>query len=103
MCVCVCVSVAGEDYIITESILRFGACENKQCLPVTIVDNDIIEDAETFQVTLAPSTLGLSNRFTLDPRITTVTIEDGDSELYFSTQSLTNSDLSIAFSLQWLL
>ena len=101
MCVCVYGSVAGEDYRLAENnILRFGACEKKQCLPITIVDNDIIEDTETFEVTLAPA-LGLSNRFTLDPRVTTITIEDGDSELFQLETSQTVN--SLTFSLQWLL
>ena len=52
------------DYIGLSIILNFPACETKQCVDVTIVDDDVSEGDESFDVTLE-RTPGLNVRITL--------------------------------------
>ena len=40
------------DYIGLSTILSFPACETKQCVDVTIVDDDVLENVESFSVSL---------------------------------------------------
>ena len=54
------------DYMGRSIILNFPACETKQCVDVTIVDDDVSEGDESFNVTLE-RTPGLNMRITLDP------------------------------------
>ena len=55
--------------------LRFGACAKRQCLTVDIIDNNLIEDTETFTLTLLR---GSPDDIMLDPTVATVSIEDED-------------------------
>ena len=68
--------------------MNFSACSKKECLTVDIIDNDSIEDAETFTITLQPLSQDFTERIILSPNVTTVTIEDEDSKF---------PDLSSAF------
>ena len=58
--------------------LRFGACAKRQCLTVDIIDNNLIEDTETFTLTLKHPPRGGTADIVLDPTVATVTIEDED-------------------------
>ena len=60
--------------------LEFSPSVMSITVPVTIVDDDILENPETFSAVLTtgdPSVL-------LDPDVATVTINDNDSEIYTS-------------------
>ena len=66
------------DYIGLSTILRFPACETEQCVNVTIIDDEVLENVESFDVTLE-RTPGLDMRITLDPvhGVVEITDEDG--------------------------
>ncbi|CAI8026680.1 FRAS1-related extracellular matrix protein 2 [Geodia barretti] len=68
----------GSDYRVRDPTLRFGACAMRQCLTVDIIDNNLIEDAETFNLTLIHLPRGSTDDITLHPTVATVTIEDED-------------------------
>ena len=71
--------VLGSDYGLEREILRFGACETRQCLMLPIVNDDVIEDMESFSIHLEKS-LGLSNRFTVDLSVKVINITDDDGK-----------------------
>ena len=71
--------VQGSDYRVRDPTLRFGACAKRQCLTVDIIDNNLIDDAETFNLTLIHPPRGSTDDITLHPTVATVTIEDEDS------------------------
>ena len=65
-----------EDYNASPMTLEFSSSVMSITVPVTIVDDDILENPETFSAVLTtgdPSVL-------LDPDVATVTINDNDSE-----------------------
>ena len=66
------------DYIGLSSILNFAACETRQCVNVTIVDDTVNELVEEFDITLE-RTLGLNTRISLDPVDARVVINDEKS------------------------
>ena len=68
----------GSDYRVRDPTLRFGACAMRQCLTVDIIDNNLIEDAETFTLTLKHPHRGSTDDIVLDPTVATVTIKDED-------------------------
>ena len=70
------------DYIGLSTILSFPACETKQCVNVTIVDDEVLENVELFDVTLE-RTPGLDMRIRLDPVDGVVEIIDDDG-LFFA-------------------
>ena len=80
--------VQGRDYTLNDRALNFGACSKKECLTVDIIDDDLIEDTETFTITLQPPSQDFTERIILSPNVTTVTIEDEDSKF---------PDLSLVF------
>ena len=61
------------------TILMFEACQKRSCVTVTIVDDDILEMTESFDVTLE-RTPGLDSRITLRPVDGVVEITDEDGE-----------------------
>ena len=69
------------DYIGLSTILSFLACETKQCVDVTIVDDEVSEGDESFDVTLE-RTPGLNMRITLDPVDGIIRIIDNDKGEY---------------------
>ena len=75
-------SALNQDFQLTETFLRFISCSRRQCFDIVIIDDDIIEDVEMFNITLWPPPFGLPRRFTLSPNVTTVTIENDDSTLF---------------------
>ena len=72
-------SVSGQDYRPPINNLRFGMCEKKECFPIEIINDDLIEETESFNVTLEKST-GLSRFFNIleGSRVETVFIIDND-------------------------
>ena len=70
------------DYISVSTILMFEACQRRSCVTVTIVDDEVLENVESFNVTLE-RTPGLDMRITLDPVDAVVEITDDDGLLIF--------------------
>ena len=68
--------VQGLDYTLNDRAVNFGACSKKECLTVDIIDDDLIEDTETFTITLQPPSQDFAERIILSPNVTTVAIED---------------------------
>ena len=65
---------------IYQSLEGFGNSVRRQCVNVTITDNDVREDAETFTVTLErPSNRSLP-KILIRPAMVTVTILDNDGK-----------------------
>ena len=67
----------GSDFSVKHEVLRFGACEKRQCITIPILDDNIVEDTESFSIHLEKS-LGLSNRFMIDPGVKVINITDND-------------------------
>ena len=65
------------DFIGFSSILNFAACETRQCVNVTIVDDSVNEPVEEFDITLQ-RTLGLDTRISLEPVDARVEIYDNE-------------------------
>ena len=61
------------------AILTFAACQRRRCVNVTIENDAVLEDAESFDVTLE-RTFDLDNRITLDPVDGEIEITDNDSK-----------------------
>ena len=71
----------GNSIVGTTIILGFAQCEKKSCVSVSIVDDVIVEDVETYGITLEKTPdLGL----TLDPADGVVKITDNDGRHYNS-------------------
>ena len=68
-----------EDYgaIPIPPVLRFGRCEKKNCVNVTIINDNRLEETESFNISLE-GRRGLSSRFVFDPQEMSVTITDED-------------------------
>ena len=60
-----------------DTILRFSACDRKNCVKVFIVNDIILENDESFDLTLERTT-GLDSRITLNPVNGVVEITDND-------------------------
>ena len=72
-------TVAGIDYEETTSLLAFGpSLPTRQCANVAILQNTILEGAESFSVQL---TAASSDTVVLAPATATVLITDQDSKL----------------------
>ena len=67
------------DYIGLSMDLSFAACETRQCVNITIVDDFVDEPDEEFDVTLE-RTIGLDPRISLRPVNAMVLIEDNDGK-----------------------
>ena len=65
------------DYIGLSTILSFPTCGTRQCVNVSIVDDDVMENVESLHVTLE-RTPGLDVRITLDPVDGVIEIRDDD-------------------------
>ena len=71
-----------EDYRAVDTVLTFGANTPEQCVNISIRDDDVVEQTESFIVTLERP-LDLNNSVSLSPTQQTITIinEDGKSTL----------------------
>ena len=67
---------SGEDYMISATV-SFAACQRKSCVMVAIIDDEILENIESFNFTLE-RTSELDTRITLDPVDGVVEIDDND-------------------------
>ena len=65
------------DYGELSTILSFPTCGTRQCVNVTIVDDDVLENVESFDVTLERNT-SLDMRITLDPVDGIISIGEGN-------------------------
>ena len=80
-CLTVLTTVSPMDYIaVSFPFLMFGACERRRCVNVTIENDVVLEDTESFDVTLERTT-GLDGRITLDPVDGEIEITDNDGKL----------------------
>ena len=70
----------GTDYVIAKS-LNFSGCEERVCVSPTIVDDDIVENEESFIVSLE-RTSDLDSRISLSTDTTLVTILDDGNYWY---------------------
>ena len=73
----------GDDYqSLMQLQLEFAAGETRRQFNVTIVDDNVIEDVESFQLSLSITSDIISKGVQLGPNATaTVTIKDSDGEL----------------------
>ena len=58
-------------------MLRFGSCDKRNCITVQIINNDKLEETESFNISLEGAR-GLSSAFIFDPHEVSVTITDED-------------------------
>ena len=65
------------DYGALSIVLMFDSCQVRSCADISIVNDTILENDESFDVTLS-RTIGLDNRITLDPVDAVVVITDND-------------------------
>ena len=72
-------SVSGRDYRPPTRNLTFGLCETREYFPIEIIDDSLIEETESFNVTLEKS-IGLDRFFNIleGSRVETVFIIDND-------------------------
>ena len=56
--------------------LKFDSCETRQCTNITIMNDMLVENTESFSVTLV-RTADLDTRITLDPDVGEIVITDG--------------------------
>ena len=72
--ICVYLPLSGEDdFVPVSTALRFERCGNRNCTNIPIQSDEIMEEAETFTITL-DRTFGLDPRIQLDPSEGVVTI-----------------------------
>ena len=76
-----CHTVTPMDYGARDVILMFGACDTRECVNVTIVDDTEDEQDEDLVYNLT-RTLGLNPNIILDPVNGVIEIEDDDEGLY---------------------
>ena len=69
----------GSDYaaLSNPTLLRFGACETRQCVTIQIINDDKLEETESFNISLEGSH-GVSSQFILDPQQASIYITDED-------------------------
>ena len=70
---------ASDDYVAVNKTLTFASLE-KQCLNVSIVNDNELENEEEFSLTLTT----MEDRVRLDPDSTTVRITDDDGKAILS-------------------
>ena len=66
------------DYGSVTTTLPFAACEDMSCQNISIVDDEVLENTESFFATLERN--GLDSRITLNPTRAEIEILDDDSE-----------------------
>ena len=70
---------AGTDYTHVSRSLTFNATVRTQMVEVLIIDDDIVENSEVFNLTLVST----DSAVLLNPSTSTITIEDVDSKLQY--------------------
>ena len=76
-----CLSTLGRggDYgaLANPTLLRFGACETRQCVTIQIINDDRLEETESFNVSLEGAG-EVNSTFILDPQQAVIYITDED-------------------------
>ena len=70
----------------------FGACQKRSCINITINDDEINEDDESFEVTLQ-HTSDLDDRIIIAPMTAEINIIDDDCKLNIIHSVLYNMDI----------
>ena len=87
-----------DDYLsVVFGVLAFNACQRRQCLNVSIVDDLVLENTERFSVLLT-RTADLDQRITLDPVNGVVDILDNDGSTVWVTTYIHTLALSLVCS-----
>ena len=71
----------GDDFRLNDRVLRFRECQKRRCLTLQIVNDELNENIETFNLTLQPSDQGYRKNITLRPNKTAITIIDDEGML----------------------
>ena len=74
---CTSFAVAPVDYGAVSALLIFNSCESRHCIDILITNDEVLEDTESFSVTLV-KTADLDPRITLDPVTGETKITDND-------------------------
>ena len=64
------------DYSAASGVLTFSSSSRQQCVDITVVDDSVLEPLEKFLLKIDTTV----DRVVLEPKLTTVAIEDNDSE-----------------------
>ena len=76
-----------SDYVAQSTTVSFGSCDKRKCVTVSIVDDVILENPESFHITVErPS--DVDTRITVDPAAGAVTITDDDGKHFAHVSSL---------------
>ena len=86
-------ATAGEDYMMSAGTLTFGDGVMNQSFTVNIIDDQVVEDEETFLVSLSNATDGA---VITSPANTVVTINDNDSPPVVGSLRLSTSAYSVS-------
>ena len=78
-------SVSLMDYGAVSTLLMFDSCETQKCTNITITNDVLKEDSESFSVSLV-RTSELDTRITLDPAVGEIEITANDGLLYVYTK-----------------
>ena len=76
-------AVSPMDYGGESTVLMFDSCDVQSCLNISIIDDMVVEDLESFDITVGRAP-GLDNRITLESVNGTVEITDNDGMLIVS-------------------
>ena len=89
---------AGSDYVDSDTLHMFAACEIERCVNVGIINDDMIEDTEVLNISLGiPSDI----RITVNPPEGKIYILDDDSESCVDSYQLHLPSLSLISKLQF--
>ena len=76
MCVPFLFSVKGNDYGQFVNLVGFTSCQRRRCVDITITDDLVLENVETFNVSLERN--GLDDSIRLEPNVSKIEIRDND-------------------------
>ena len=65
---------ADEDYLRATVVFVFSAGDDRQCVNISLIDDNNLEEVEEFFVNIST----LVPRVTIDPDLTTVELQDDD-------------------------
>ena len=77
-----------DDFELKDRVIKFDSCETRKCVQVEIVNDDIVEDTETFNIVLDQSHFGLSFDVILEQDSTSILIENDDCMLLSSKNTM---------------
>ena len=72
------IPVATEDYIAQRTTLTFAPCERVKCFEMSLVDDCVLEDTESFRIFLTITPSGHNGRIKIDSGVGDITIIDDD-------------------------